>query len=524
MRNLNDHSPQLTEQDTKIAALEEELLCLKAIIARYEEMFRLQKQRQFGASSEKFPSGQLTLFGEETSHSSTLENTTVQGTSKAYNQKKKKRKVRESLNNELPVTVVHHSLPLKEQACSDCGHSMHVMKKEIRREIKIIPARAEIVQHERDVFSCRTCEKENTHTPIVRASMPEAVIPKSMASPSAIAYVVTQRYMYATPLHRLEAQFRQLGVNLSRQTMSNWLVLSTEELLRPLYSAMHQFILSLPVLHADESTQQVLYEEGKQPSSKSYIWLYRTGRIGPPCAIYVYSSTRSATNPKLFLENFKGTLHTDGYSGYEGLENVSLSGCWAHLRRYFDKAVKAAPKNKKEAPTLSELALMKIGEIYKIERKITSQSFAKRRKVRRKESLPLAEAFFAWLQSIQPIVTPKSQLGKAIKYGINQKEKLLRPFLDGILDIDNNRAERSIRPFVLGRKNSLFSITPKGAQSTAILYSIVESAKENKLNVLAYLVHLYETLPNIDKNNVNELAKLFPWSKKLPEQCYLSKN
>lgn len=522
MRNFEKDQTQPTEQEIRITALEEELLCLKAIIARYEEMLRLQKQRQYGASSERFPSGQLSLFEEnETSSKTALPQGAPDEITADKSHQKKKRKVRESLNAELPVTVITHSLPLEGRACSDCGNYMHVMKTEIRREIKVIPARVEIIQHERDVYSCRTCEKVNTRTPIVKAPMPEAVIPKSMASSSAIAYVVTQKYLYSTPLYRLEFQFRQFGVELSRQTMSNWLIHSTGELLQPLYESMRAFLVALPILHADETTLQVLKEAGRKPTSKSYIWLYRSGRVGPAIVLFEYTPTRGSGHPERFLEGFKGSLHTDGYSGYEKMEGVILSGCWAHFRRYFDQAVKAAPSGKKGKPTLSEIALIKIGEIYRIEKQISSTSPAKRRKARQRKSLPLAEAFFAWLETIQPVVTPKSQLGKAIQYGLNQKDKLLQAFKDGRLDIDNNKAERSIKPLVIGRKNWLFSNTPKGAQASAILYSIVETAKENKLNILEYLQHLYETLPNINRNDKEELAKLYPWSKNLPLHCYL---
>ncbi|MFS0576416.1 IS66 family transposase [Sporosarcina sp. 179-K 3D1 HS] len=444
-------------------------------------MFRLNKRQQFGASSEKLHKDQLSLnlfdVAEAFSATENVSNETKEDVVEAPS-KKKKRKLRASLNKELPVTVVTHSLPQEGRACSDCGNPMHVMKTEIRREIKIIPARAEIIQHERDVFACRSCEKEGTNPPIVQSPMPEPVIAKSMASPSAIAHVVSQKYMYATPLYRLEAQFRQLGVRLSRQTMSNWIIHSTDELLTPLYKSLQSVLVALDVLHADETTVQVLKGEGRSPTSNSYIWTYRSGNVGPKVVLYEYTPTRSSEFPKRFLKSFKGSLHSDGYNGYLKLEGVVHSGCWAHCRRYFDKAVKAAPSQKKDKPTLSEIALIKIGELYHIEKLISFETKEKRLKVRREKSLPLVEAFFAWLETIQPQVAPKSKLGAAIQYALNQKSKLLQPFKDGRLDLDNNKAERSIKPFVIGRKNWLFSITPKGAQTSAILYSIVETAKE----------------------------------------------
>ena len=522
MRNLQTPSTTtITEEQDKIGALEEKVEKLEALVAWYEEQLRLKKHQKFGASSEKFPIGQLDLrLFDEAEITAVPEEEDLEGTILSPRRRKSARK---TFDENLPVEIVTYSLPEEEQACLSCGNGMHVMKTETRRELVIIPAQVKVIQHEREVYTCRTCEQECIHPPIIRAPMPNPVFPKSMASPSSVAYVLTQKYMTSTPLYRLENEFKQLGVNLSRQTMSNWVLYTADHLLEPVFNQMRKVLLEQKVLHADETTLQVLKEKDRAPTSTSYMWLYRTGRGAPKCVLYDYQTTRSSKHPRRFLEGYKGKMHVDGYKGYDGLSNITLSGCWAHARRYFDEAQKSAPKKTSGLLTLAEQALQKIGALYKIEKKIASATPEDRLKVRQEESMPLVHAYFSWLKTIRPQVLPKSKLGEAIQYSLNQQKKLEQPFRDGLLDIDNNKAERSIKPFVIGRKNWLFSNSPKGARSSALIYSVIETAKENDLNVFGYLTYLFETLPNVDLNDTDVIEKLLPWSADLPENCRLAK-
>lgn len=521
MRHSTTPSTTKTEQQDRIEALEKQNKELKALVTWYEEQFRLKKHQEFGASSEKSSDGQLalSLFNEAEITATSLEEE-VEETSP---EKTQKRNPRKTLKENLPVEIVTYSLPEEEQACLSCGNDLHVMKKEVRRELQIIPAQVKIIQHERDVFACRTCEQENITTPIVQAPMPNPVFPKSMASPSAVAYVLIQKYMSGVPLYRQEKQFEQLGVPLSRQTISNWILYSADKWIEPLVQQMREVLLNQKVLHADETTVQVLQEKDRAPTSTSYMWLYRTGREGPKCVLFDYQTTRSSKHPTRYLQGFKGKLHVDGYRGYEGLPGVTLSGCWAHVRRKFDQAQKAAPPKQGGQLTLAEQALQKIGALYRIEKKIASEDSEERLRIRQEQSIPLVEAFFTWLKTIRPKVLPKSKFGEAIQYALNQKKKLMEPFKDGRLDIDNNLAERSIKPFVIGRKNWLFSNSSKGAKASALVYSLMETAKENNLNVFKYFIYLFETLPNMDLYDYHKLQTLVPWSTELPEQCYLVK-
>ncbi|HET7657652.1 MAG TPA: IS66 family transposase [Bacillales bacterium] len=514
-------SPKTPEQK-RIETLENENQELKALVSWYKEHFRLNQHRKFGASSEKVPTNQLELpLFNEAEVTATSPEEDPEPETLPTEKKKRPRQGRQTQTKHLPVDTVIYTLSEEEQACSSCGHDMSVMKKEIRKELKVIPAQVKIIQHEQEVYVCRKCDEENITTPIVSAPMPNPVYPKSMASPSAVAHVLTQKYMVGQPLYRQEQQFHQLGVALSRQTLSNWILYVADRWIDPMIQQMKSTLLNEEVLHADETTVQVLKEKGRSASSTSYMWLYRTGREGPRCILFDYQTTRAARYPKRFLEGFKGILHVDGYKGYEGLSAVVLSGCWTHARRKFDEAQKAALPKQGGQLTIAEQALQKIGAIYKIEKKIALMEPEERLTIRQKESIPLVEAYFAWLKSIRPKVLPKSKLGKAIQYSLNQRKKLEVPFKDGRLDIDNNRAERSIKPFVIGRKNWLFSHTPKGARASAMIYSLIETAKENKLSVFHYLTYLFESLPNVDINDPNELHKHLPWSNELPEQCYL---
>lgn len=528
MRHLPTSTANTTENhesNERISALEGQVKELKALVAWYEEQFRLKKHQEFGASSEKTPAGQLELhlFNEAEITAEPAEDD--QTAEEAASPKARKKNTRKTLETSLPVEVVTYSLPLEEQACSSCGKELHVMKNEVRRELQIIPAQVKIIQHEQEVYACRTCEKENTVTPILKAPMPEPVFPKSMASPSAVAYVLVQKYMAGIPLYRQEKQFEQLGVPLSRQTLSNWVLYVADQWLDPLIQQMRTALLDQAVLHSDETTVQVLHEKDRAATSTSYMWMYRTSREAvEKCVLFDYQTTRAAKHPKRFLEGFKGTLHVDGYKGYEDLPGVTLSGCWAHARRYFDQAQKAAPPVQSGKLTIAQQALQKIGELYKIEKKISSLTPDERLEMRKKESVLLVEAYFAWLKTIRPQVLPKSKLGQAILYSLNQKKKLEQPFQNGHLEIDNNLAERSIKPFVIGRKNWLFSHSSKGAKASANIYSLIESAKENRLNVFNYLTCLLEELPNLDLKDPDKLNRLAPWSRDLPEQCYLPAN
>ena len=523
--------PTLTIEELamKNAELEKQNEVLLAKINWLEAQFRLSQQKKFGASSEKTNPDQfaLTLFNEiEITSDPSVKEPTVEETI-TYNRKKPSGQIEAMLKN-LPVETIHYRLSDEERVCLCCGEKTHEMSTQIRRELKIIPAQVEVVEHVQHVYSCRTCEKEGTETPIVTAKMPPPMYPGSLASPSAMAYLMSQKYVEGMPLYRQEKQLERLGVHLSRQTMSNWMMYGATHWLTHIYQRLHTLLLQHDVLHADETTLQVLTEPGRPATSKSYMWLYRTGRDVPSIVLYDYQTTRAGKHPKAFLHGFSGYLHVDGYAGYHDLPKVKLLGCFAHARRKFDEALKSLPTDlqKSETPCAAKIGLQFCNRLFAIDKKINSREGCTpeiRHKERLEHSQPVLDDFLAWLKIEKARVAPKTKLGEAITYCLNQWSKLTVFLEDGRLELDNNRAERSIKPFVMGRKAWLFSTSPKGAKASAIIYSIVETAKENGLDPLRYLTYLLEQLPLIDLQDYAALDALMPWSKNVPTNCHIPK-
>jgi hypothetical protein len=283
---------------------------------------------------------------------------------------------------------------------------------------------------------------------------------------------------------------------------------------------MHEILLRRDILHADETTLQVIKESGRAAQSKSYLWLYRTGRDGPPIILYEYQETRARKHPEAFLHGFIGYLHVDGYQAYELIPGITLVGCWAHARRKFVEALTALPASARTAhtPVAAQRGLEFCDRLFAIERELHEATPAERFMGRLRLSRPVLTAFAAWLEQQAPHVLPKSVCGQAITYCRNQWEKLNVFLQDGRLELDNNRSERSIKPFVIGRKNWLFAYSPAGATASAVIYSLVETAKENGLHPYAYLTYLFEQLPDC---KTTELDRLLPWSESLPAPCHV---
>ncbi len=258
--------------------------------------------------------------------------------------RKRTRLTTDKLPDDLPVEVVEHDLPESERVCPECGGELHVMGRDMRRELVIVPAQVKIREHVRKIYACHSCEKDECGVPIVKAQVNAPVIKVSYASPEAIEHIMTKNFLMGVTLYRQEQELKRNGIQLSRQTMSNWLIKATEDWLEPIYDTLHEMLCLRDVLHADETTLQVLREPGKTAQSKSYMWLYRTsGDAAHPIVLYEYQPDRKAARPQTFLKDFKGYLHADGYDGYHKLtEHITVVGCWAHVRRKFDEALKAS--------------------------------------------------------------------------------------------------------------------------------------------------------------------------------------
>ncbi len=484
------------------------------------EQMRLTKHKQFGTSSEKSEYDQVNLFNEaETTANAQVTEPDLTVIEKHYRKKASNRKDR--LPPDLPVEVVEHFLPEEEQSCPECGEALHIMGKEIRRELKLIPATAVIVEHIKHVYACRECEKNSCSVPIIKAPVDNPIIKGSFASPEAVAHIMTQKFVMGAPLYRQEQEFNRNGILLSRQTLSNWLIRCTADWLKPIYEKLHEQLCAREVLHADETTLQVLHEPGKTVQSKSYMWLYRTsGDTNMPIVLYDYQPDRSGKRPAAFLKGFKGYLHTDGYAGYHSylLEDVVVVGCWAHARRKFDEALKGLAEKDREG-SLAQKGKRYCDRLFKIEKRLKDISLQNRHKERQEQARPVLDEFLAWLKAIRPV--PKSGIGKAVFYVLGQWQYLERYLMDGRLEISNNRAERSIKPFIIDRKNFLFANTVRGAESSAVMFSIIETAKENLLNPYAYLTYIFQAAPNLDMKDPEQLKTLLP--SYAPDWCKIPK-
>jgi len=479
----------------RVLSLQSQVKNLTAEKQHLIEQFRLAQQQRFGASSEGHPA-QGDLFNEaeaELDVATEVEEDTVTTV--------KKKPKRKPLPKDLPRKVIVHDIDDKTCAC--CGEQLHQMGDERSEKLEFIPAQVKVIEHMRLKYSCRTCEKEGTSTKIQLAPLPASPIPKGIATPTLLSQIITSKYQYALPLYRQESLFKQYGIELSRKTMADWMIKSAA-LFTLLYQRLQATLLQQNVIQADETTLKVISED----KIKSYMWLYCTGTDSPNktstpnIVLYDYQSGRAGQCAVDYLQGFTGYLQVDGYAGYEKTA-ATLAGCWAHARRKFIEAQTAQPKGKTGK---ADMALSMIQKLYRIEMSLKDKSVDEKFQTRQEKAKPLLERFYQWLAKAN--VVTKSALGKAIAYCLNQWHKLIRYLEYGHLSIDNNRAERAIKPFVIGRKNWLFSNTANGAKASAMLYSMIETAKANGLTPFDYIAHCLEQLSN---ENV-DVEKLLPWN------------
>ena len=480
------------------------------------EALRLARHKHFGASSEKSEDGlveQLSFLFNEAEVFSAVEKETERNVTvvAAHQRHKKHEYTLNSIPEGIETRQVEHRLEGEDLVCPQCGDTMAEIGKEVVRTLEIIPAKMVVREDVYYTYACQTCNKEDIETPVVKTPREKNIIPGSFATPEAIAHIMTQKFVMGSPLYRQEQEINRKGIKLSRQTMSNWILKATEDYLTPVYEQLHKELLTRDVLHADETTLQVLHEPGKKPQSDSYMWLYRTsGDTGKPIVLYEYQPGRGAKHPKEFLAGYKGYLHTDGYAGYHDLgKDITVVGCWAHARRKFDEAVKSLPKGKEKGSSASQ-GLAYCNLLFEIEQGLSEETAPKRYEQRLEQAKPVLDAMFAWANS--RTAAPKSALGKAFTYLKEQWPYLTNYLKDGRLEISNNRAERSIKPFVIDRKNFLFANTPKGAAGSAVMFSLIQTAIENGLDPYKYLSWLLKQAKDADLTDAQVVQRLLPWN------------
>ena len=487
------------------------------------EQLKLSKKKLFGRSSEQAEQlvmDQLSLTMNEAEAYIFGMNSAGKApvTVKAYERKRQSGNVLDVVPEGTPAEVVEHRLPENERICSACGSEMVEIGKEVRRSLMMKPAEFWVREDVYYTYACKNCEQETGEANIVKAAKEPALLPGSFASAEAVAHIMTQKFVMYSPLYRLQQEFERQGLKLSRQTMANWLLNTSEKWLRPVYDVLREQLRRELVLHADETTLQVLKEPGRSSTSKSYMWLYRTsGCAKQAVVLYEYQPTRKAEHAEAFLKGFSGWLHADGYQGYHKLpENIRVVGCWAHARRKFDEALQTLPKEmQKDAPAA-------IGECYcsrlfKLEEAFAELTPEERYKKRLEQEKPVLDALLSWANEMQVKTAPKSAMGRAIHYLLEQWPYLTRYLEDGRLELSNNRAERSIKPFVMGRKNWLFANTPGGAQASAVIYSLIETAKENGLDPYRYLLWILQNAPGLSETDEAWAEQFTPAN--APQEC-----
>lgn len=428
-----------------------------------------------------------------------------------HNRKKPGRK---PLPEELPRVDVIHDIPENQKQCS-CGSLLSWIGEEILEQLNYIPARLEVIRNIRPKYACKNCEGVETDGSTVKIDPPlKQILPKTIASSGLLAQIITAKFVDSLPFYRQEKQFLRLGYQVSRTNMANWTI-QLSGILEKLLGLLKQEILSGPLINMDETTLQVLKEKGRSPTSKSYMWIMRGGTPENPGIYFEYNPSRSSDVAKRLLENFQGIVQTDGYVGYDFIKDVSViehAGCWAHSRRKFFEILKAKGKyqKKKAKSGHADRALIFISQLYTIERQADADKLSDSQRVtlRQEKSKPILDEFHRWLKSIKDQIPPKSLLGKATFYTLKRWEQLTLYLHYGFVPMDNNPAENAIRPFVVGRKNWLFCDTVPGAMASAKLYSLIETAKANKLNPYEYLKSLFNRLPYVE--NEPQLKNLLP--------------
>lgn len=510
--SINNNEPLNIEREN--ALLKQENEELRAKVKFFEEQLRLSAQQKYGSSKDAVSPDQMSFFNEaeKLSEQKVEEPNLEEITYKRKTGQSRSRKT----YDDLPVEQIHYTLDEEGQVCPKCDHNMHEMKTEVRKELKVIPPQVKVVHHVKHVYACRNCDQNGIDATIITAPSPNPVLPGSMVSPSLIAFIMDQKYSQALPLYRQEEAFKNFGIDIPRQNMAHWIIQCSLVWLAIIFTVMHQELLKETVVHADESPLNV-YE--KKKGQKGYMWLYASAKASEkPMLLYEYQPGRSKEYPKAFLRGFKGYLQTDGYAAYNSVITARRIGCFAHARRHFTDAIKALPKEAQHTSSKSHEGLHFFTKIYTLEKKWVDLSIEERFEKRQEELKPLLDEFKLWLEEEKLKTLPKSLLGKAIQYTLNQWPFLIGVLEDGSIAIDNNLAERGIKPFVIGRKNYLFCQSVKGAKASAIAYSVVQTAKANGLIPVKYLEYLFEKLPNVDTNNPEVLDALLPWSKSLPPE------
>lgn len=508
-RQLQDQKAENDRLAKRNRSLERKTDSLEKAKRDLFEQLRLLIENRFGPSSEKHGVEQADMFFDEAETLAAEFDESAQDQEPEDDDESRaetghSRRGRVALPPELPRVDVVHDLEQADQPCPNDSAQRVRIGEEMTEQLDVIPARVQVIRHIRPKYACRQCEDG-----VAIAPAPAQPLPKSNASANLLAYCLVAKYVDALPLYRQQQAFKRLGVDLPRNTLARWMIQASERM-EPLIERLRQYLRSSPVIHMDETRVQVNDETDREASATSYMWLQRgSPPEGGSVVLFDYRSSRAGRIPVELLGDYRGVLVTDGYEGYAQVarqNGLTHAGCWAHARRKFVSARKVQPKGKIGQ---ADKALKLIRRLYTVEQQARTLDADERLALRQQQSQPIINRLSEWLDSQLHRVPPKTALGKALHYLSQQWPRLTRFLEDSRIPLDNNPAENAIRPFVIGRKNWLFSDTPKGAHASARIYSLIETAKANGLEPYEYMVNVLSLLPTATTEE--QLDRLLPW-------------
>ena len=520
---------QLTEKDSMLREKDEIIRRQQIQIENMTQALLHARKKMFGKSSEVSTGyEQLCLFEETTELAKALLKEQETIVVKEHKRTPRKPGIRKEMLAGLPKEIEENIIDAEEK-CSVCGGELKVIGKEIvRTEVEFKPATLIVKQIVRQIAKCKSCSSDGNDRPahIQKASVPAKVLPHSIATHSLVAQIMYQKFGMGAPFARQEKDFYQMGLEISRANMAHWTIRCSDEWLMPVYHRIHQILIQkCGILHMDETRIQVNKESGKKASSDSFMWVLQSGACEDIKATFFhYSRTRSRKVALELIDGFKGYLTTDAYAAYANmhLEDVKNSFCWSHLRRYYIDSIPLDNSGKEIPGSKGAEGREYVNLLFRLEKEISDLSYEDKKAKRQEASRALLDAFWSWVENTITIPTTNEKLTKALNYSLNHKKELEMFLEDGRLEISNNLCESHIRPFATARRAWLFADTPNGARANAVLYTLVETARANDLNVYAYLDYLLAEMPNADFCNHPEIIDdMLPWSDKLPESCRL---
>ena len=506
--------------ENKIQEQQNEIEELKRKLDHMNEVFANAQRARFGQSSEKasyvMAEDQMSLFNEAEKCQDHKADEPTEETFTVKAHARKKKRTLEEMTANLTEKEILLELPEGQRICSKCGGTFKAIgKKFVRHELQVIPRQVKLLAYYTVTYACDHCEKDTGFAHIANVKPPVPLMKHSLASPSSVADIMAKKYADGLPLARQEKIWAREGVELSRATMANWVIQCSQTWLKPLYKHMKQRLLEQTVIHADETVVQVLKEDGKPATSESRMWVYASGdRSQIHVRIFEYQPDRSGKRPESFLRGFTGKLVTDGYAGYNQVAKVIHCGCWVHMKRKWREAM---PDGATVKTSKAAVGYQYCNKLFAHEKKCANLKDKYRKEYRQNFILPVLEEYFCWLNTLNP--EKGSKLADAVTYARNQKAALTAFVEHGDVPISNNLAENAIRPFAVGRKNWLFCDTVKGAESSAIVYTMVETAKANGIDPYDYLFYVLSVLPYYGKSVSHELLEAqMPWSSEVQQR------